>query len=155
RVRAIRDRPGGPAARYRRGRSAVVDAIPGCRPVPSHRHRGSRIRGSGLRAVLPATASKSVVANSIGGVQDEDYVAMGRRIRPPQFGALPPELRELGPSYRAGNPSGTERWKELERMSRPGGPPPAQTLRNRITFTLLEGISVPTLLLTGDADLYA
>jgi pimeloyl-ACP methyl ester carboxylesterase len=104
---------------------------------------------------FPQRLRSLVVANSIGGVQDEDYVAMGRRIRPPQFDALPPELRELGPSYRAGNPGGTERWKELERMSRPGGPPPAQTLRNRITFTLLEGISVPTLLLTGDADLYA
>jgi pimeloyl-ACP methyl ester carboxylesterase len=104
---------------------------------------------------FPQRLRSLVVANSIGGVQDEDYVAMGRRIRPPQFDALPPELRELGPSYRAGNPGGTERWKELERMSRPGGPPPAQTLRNRITFALLEGISVPTLLLTGDADLYA
>jgi pimeloyl-ACP methyl ester carboxylesterase len=104
---------------------------------------------------FPQRLRSLVVANTIGGVQDEDYVAMGRRIRPPQFDALPPEFRELGPSYRAGNPSGTERWKELERMSRPGAPPPAQTLRNRITFTVLEGISVPTLLLTGDADLYA
>jgi pimeloyl-ACP methyl ester carboxylesterase len=105
---------------------------------------------------FPQRLRSLVVANSIGGVQDEDYVAMGRRIRPsPQFDALPPEFRELGPSYRAGNPGGTERWKELERTSRPDGPPPAQTLRNRITFTLLEGISVPTLLLTGDADLYA
>jgi pimeloyl-ACP methyl ester carboxylesterase len=104
---------------------------------------------------FPQRLRSLVVANTIGGVQDEDYVAMGRRIRPPQFDALPPEFRELGPSYRAGNPGGTERWKELERMSRPGGPPPAQTLRNRITFTLLERISVPTLLLTGDADLYA
>jgi pimeloyl-ACP methyl ester carboxylesterase len=105
---------------------------------------------------FPERLRSLVVANSIGGVQDEDYVAMGRRIRPsPQFDALPPDFRELGPSYRAGNPGGTEHWKELERMSRPGGPPPAQTLRNRITFTLLEGISVPTLLLTGDADLYA
>jgi pimeloyl-ACP methyl ester carboxylesterase len=28
-------------------------------------------------------------------------------------------------------------------------------LRNRLTFALVEGIKVPTLLLTGDADLYA
>ena len=41
-------------------------------------------------------------------------------------------------------------------MSRPAGPPaPAQTMRNRITFSLLETITVPTLLITGDADLYA
>ena len=81
---------------------------------------------------------------------------MGRRIRPAQFNALPPEFRELGPSYRAANPQGTQRWMELEHASRAEGPPPpAQTLRNRITFSVLEGIKVPTLLLTGDADLYA
>jgi pimeloyl-ACP methyl ester carboxylesterase len=106
---------------------------------------------------FPQRLRSLVVANSIGGVQDEDFVATGRRLRPsPQFDALPPEFRELGPSYRAGNPGGTERWMELQRMSRPDGPqPPAQTMRNRITFSALTGITVPTLLLTGDADLYA
>jgi pimeloyl-ACP methyl ester carboxylesterase len=97
-----------------------------------------------------------VVANSIGGVQDEDYLALGRRLRPPQFDALPAEVRELGPSYRAAYPEGTRRWAELERLSRPGGPAaPAQAMRNRITFSLLERIEVPTLLITGGADLYA
>jgi pimeloyl-ACP methyl ester carboxylesterase len=106
---------------------------------------------------FPQRLRSLVVANSIGGVQDEEFVATGRRLRPsPQFDALPPDFRELGPSYRAGNPGGTERWMELQRMSRPDGPQsPAQTLRNRITFSLLEGITVPTLLLTGGADLYA
>jgi pimeloyl-ACP methyl ester carboxylesterase len=105
---------------------------------------------------FPQRLRTLVVANSIGGVQDDDYLAMGRRMRPPEFNALPPEFRELGPSYRASNPSGTERWMELERISRAAGPaPPAQTLRNRITFSALESIKVPTLLLTGDADLYA
>ena len=105
---------------------------------------------------FPQRLRTLVVANSIGGVQDDDYLAMGRRMRPPEFNALPPEFRELGPSYRASNPSGTERWMQLERISRAAGPsPPAQTLRNRITFSALESIKVPTLLLTGDADLYA
>jgi pimeloyl-ACP methyl ester carboxylesterase len=97
-----------------------------------------------------------VVANSIGGVQDPDYVELGRRLRPPQFDALPSEIRELGPSYRASNAAGTERWVELEKMSRSSTPPtPAQPLGNRITFALLETIQAPTLLMTGDADLYA
>jgi pimeloyl-ACP methyl ester carboxylesterase len=97
-----------------------------------------------------------VVANSIGGVQDEEYLELGRRLRPPQFSALPPDVRELGPSYRAANPSGTARWLELERQSRPQEtPPPTQGFRNRLTFSLLETIAVPTLLLTGDADLYS
>ena len=105
---------------------------------------------------FPQRLRSLVVANSIGGVQDPEYLELGRRIRPaPQFNAMPPDFRELGPSYRAANPGGTERWRELERLSRAeGSPPPAQTMRNRITFALLEGIKVPTLLLTGDADLY-
>ena len=107
-------------------------------------------------ASFPRRLRSLVVANSIGGVQDEDYLELGRRLRPPQFNALPPDVRELGPSYRAANPSGTARWLELERQSRPEGTtPPTQTFRNRLTFSLLETIAVPTLLLTGDADLYA
>jgi len=106
---------------------------------------------------FPERLRSLVVASSIGGVQDEEFLALSRRIRPsPQFEALPPEIREVGPSYRAANPEGTRRWMELERVSRPPGPlAPAQTMRNRVTFSMLEGIKVPTLLLTGDADLFA
>jgi pimeloyl-ACP methyl ester carboxylesterase len=106
---------------------------------------------------FPDQVRSLVVASSIGGVQDDEYLALGRRLRPsPQFEALPPEFREIGPSYRAANPEGTRRWIELERMSRPEGPSAAaQPMRNRVTFALLETIAVPTLLLTGGADLYA
>jgi len=106
---------------------------------------------------FPQRLRSLVVANAVGGVQDKDYLELGQRIRPAsQFDALPPDFRELGPSYRAANPSGTQHWLELERTSRPQGSPPLpQTTRNRITFALLEEIKVPTLLLTGDADLYA
>lgn len=105
---------------------------------------------------FPQRVRTLTVANSIGGVQDEEYLEIGRRIRPaPQFNAMPPEFRELGPSYRAANPDGTRRWMELERVSRPEGPiAPAQTMRNRLTFSLLEKIRLPTLLITGGADLY-
>ena len=45
---------------------------------------------------------------------------------------------------------------ELEHLSRPPGTPaPAQPLKNRITFALLETITVPAMLLTGDADMFA
>src|SRR6202453_3131962 len=105
---------------------------------------------------FPRRLRSLVIANSIGGVQDADYLELGRRIRPPEFDKLPPDFRELGPSYRAGNAAGTERWVLLEKMSRPPGPPaPPQPLRNHITFAILETIQAPTLLLTGDADLYA
>jgi pimeloyl-ACP methyl ester carboxylesterase len=99
----------------------------------------------------PGRLLSLVVANSIGGVQDPDYLELQARLRPkPQFDALPAEVRELGPSYRAANPEGVRQWVELEN---PGPLPKVQT-RNRITFSLLEALKVPTLLLTGDADLY-
>ena len=91
-----------------------------------------------------------VIANSIVGVQDEEYLEMSRRLRPPEFASLPVEIRELGPSYRATNPEGARRWKELAKP----GHPSAQGTKNRITFTALETIRAPTLLITGDADLY-
>lgn len=105
---------------------------------------------------FPKRLRSLVFANSIGGVQDEAYVELGRRLRPPEFSALPPDIRELSPSYRAANPGGVERWKEYEHLSRPPGPlAPAQQMRNRMTFSLVEQIQAPTLLLTGDSDLYA
>jgi pimeloyl-ACP methyl ester carboxylesterase len=104
----------------------------------------------------PQRVRSLVFANSIGGVQDADFLELGRRLRPPQFDALPPEIRELGPAYRAANAEGTRRWMDLEKISRPEGPrAPAQPMRNRLTFTLLESIRLPALLLTGGADLYA
>ncbi len=75
---------------------------------------------------FPQRLRSLVVANSIGGVQDEDFLEMGRRVRPtPQFNALPADVRELGPSYRVANPQGTQRWVDLERTSRAEGPPAA------------------------------
>ncbi len=104
----------------------------------------------------PQRVRSLVIANSIGAVQDPEYLALGQRIRPPEFAKLPPDFRELGPSYRASNAAGAARWVELEKISRPPGPPaPAQPLRNHVTFAMLETIHTPTLLLTGDADLYA
>src|SRR6185436_906204 len=104
---------------------------------------------------FPDRLRSLVVASSIGGVQDPEYLDLQRRLRPPEFAAMPPDIRELGPSYRAANREGWERWKELEHTARPNGTPPAQTFRNTVTFAKLETIKVPTLLLTGDADMFA
>src|SRR5262249_33560005 len=103
---------------------------------------------------FPEQLRSLIVANSIGGMQDQEYLELGRRLRPPQFDALPADLRELGPAYRAAEPEGTRRWIDLEHMSRQSGAT-AQPNRNRMTFSMLESIKVPTLLITGDADLYA
>lgn len=116
----------------------------------------------------PERLRSFVVANSIGGVQDETFVKLGTELRPPEFLAMPAHLRELSPNYRAADPEGTQRWLEIERGSRSGGagesrgqgagrgnPAPAQPLKNRLTFDALEKITRPALLMTGGADMYA
>ncbi|MGD9902062.1 MAG: alpha/beta fold hydrolase [Vicinamibacterales bacterium] len=104
---------------------------------------------------FPARLRSLVVANSLGGVTDPSYVELGQRLRPTEFSALPPHLRELGPEYRAADPDGTARWLELAGRSRaPGDAPPPQPPKQRVTFASLEGLRVPTLLLTGGADMY-
>jgi len=101
----------------------------------------------------PDRVRSLVVANSIGNVRDADYLAMSNRLRPqPQFDALPVEFRELGPSYRAANSEGTAKWAALAKDARNGDP--VQRPKNSITFTKLESLRLPVLLITGDADLY-
>src|SRR4051812_3926086 len=99
---------------------------------------------------FPQRLRSLVIANSIVGVQDEDYIALGKRLRPaPSFDALPEHFRELGPQYRAANAVGEARWIELEHASQPQTPLTVkQGMRNRVTFKALESIRTPTLLLT-------
>jgi pimeloyl-ACP methyl ester carboxylesterase len=120
----------------------------------------------GYALAFPERLRSVVVANSLGGVQEPAYQELGRRLRPAEFESWPADFRELGPSYRAENPDGTRRWLELEKISRTpgtqvsGAPPAAATATaatpgpGAITFARLEGLKVPVLLLTGDADLY-
>ena len=101
----------------------------------------------------PERVRSVVVANTIGGVQNEEYLEVQRRLRPPEIQNLPVELRELGPSYRGTNPAGAQRWLEIDEASRPDGPLPAQPLREPITYARLRTMRVPTLVLSGEADL--
>jgi pimeloyl-ACP methyl ester carboxylesterase len=112
--------------------------------------------GVALEFVLarPERVASITVANSIGNVQDPDYVALGRRLRPPEFDRLPLELRELGPSYRAANPQGVQRWLDLSTAGQQSLTPSAGGAAVPVTFAALGELRVPALLLTGDADLY-
>ena len=105
---------------------------------------------------FPQRLRSLVIANNVGRVDDEEYLELVSSLRPPQYPDLPRWFRELGPLYRAANPEGTRRWMEFESRSRPEGPLLAtQPLRNRLTFSLLERIEIPTLLIAGGADLSA
>ena len=101
----------------------------------------------------PERVRSLVAANTIGGVQDAEYLAVQTRLRPAEIQNLPVELRELGPSYRGTDPEGAARWLEIELASRPHGRVPSQPLREPITYARLEAMSVQTLALSGESDL--
>lgn len=94
---------------------------------------------------------------STAGVQDKDYVEASRGMRPDGFEKLPNTFLELSPSYRFANPDGVARWSQFERTNRAPeevrGPP--QPNKNRVTLAMIDGIKIPTLVIAGDADLYA
>ena len=101
----------------------------------------------------PERVRSLVAANTIGGVQDAEYLDLQRRLRPQQIQDLPVELRELGPSYRGRDPEGAARWLEIELASRPYGPIPTQPLREPITYQRLATMRTPVMVLSGEADL--
>lgn len=81
------------------------------------------------------------------------YIAeTAARIRPKEEKDLPRWFWELGPSYRAANPGGVEKWNELTRRS-VTGKGARQILANLVTPAKLETLKVSTLLITGAADL--
>ena len=114
--------------------------------------------GAALQYALAHAAQlrSLVVANSIGFVLDSEYLAMSNRIRPAaHFNPLPLDFRELGPSYRAADPAGVARWLALSARGQASTGAVAQDGGNlEVTWAALEKLKVPTLLITGDADLY-
>ena len=106
---------------------------------------------------FPQHVRSVVIANAaLGGLEDEAYQEITKRLRAPQIDGLPVHLREVGPSYRAENGDGTRRWMVLNQMSQPNGPPSTpQAVKNRLTIASLQGLKVPLLMITGDSDLLA
>jgi len=93
-----------------------------------------------------------VLATSQGGLGDADFAAVLARVVTPEIRALPLHLRELGPSYRTEDADGVDRWRSLLHE---GDSHRRQSLGLQITLPMLEGLSVPTLLLAAGADLLA
>jgi pimeloyl-ACP methyl ester carboxylesterase len=73
-------------------------------------------------------------------------------IRPKIWNDIPPDVRELGPSYRALNPEGVRQWIALEHKALVGGEA-RQMLKNEMTEAKLGQLTMPTLLIAGAADL--
>jgi pimeloyl-ACP methyl ester carboxylesterase len=97
--------------------------------------------------LLSLTVSNNNLASRTGYIAERAAL-----IRPNVVDMLPRWYWELGPSYRAANPEGVEKWKELNEKSETGKGA-RQGLVNTVTPAKLETLSVPTLLMTGAADL--
>jgi pimeloyl-ACP methyl ester carboxylesterase len=96
----------------------------------------------------PERLRSAVIANSVGGFQDEQLVALQERLRPSRLSEMLADFIELGPAYRASSPAGVQRWLERDKKSRhsaKSGTP----LQHRLTLGLLEAIQTPMLLLTA------
>jgi pimeloyl-ACP methyl ester carboxylesterase len=102
---------------------------------------------------FPAKVRSLAIVSSLMGITDADYAEVNARLRPAFFATLPHEFQELSPSYRAGNPEGLAAWREMERTAVPGRRM-RQESREPLTWARLETIKHPTLLVTGDSDLY-
>lgn len=105
--------------------------------------------------MYPQKVRSLTIASSYLGIADSetDYAEANARLRPPAFNALPVEVKELHPSYRAGNPGGVAAWSALALQANPG----VRINQKRpapLTWARLESIRHPTLLMTGDGDLY-
>jgi pimeloyl-ACP methyl ester carboxylesterase len=102
----------------------------------------------------------SISVAALQSIADEDWAVPMNSIRAPgsgdelgSFNSNPPELREVGPSYRWANPEGLAAWIALEHENRPVNVTHAPGVE--VTWTDIESRTFPTLLIAGDADLYA
>ena len=103
---------------------------------------------------FPDRLQAFVLATSQGAITDPEYTAILDRIVPAALRAVPIEVREVGPSYRAENPSGVGRWLEVIHDAH-GETAPRQPRYLTLTLDLLSTLRVPTLVLAADADLLA
>jgi pimeloyl-ACP methyl ester carboxylesterase len=96
-----------------------------------------------------------VLSSRTAGVKDGAVAKAVDMLKPEQWGKLPRWFQEIGPSYRAANPEGLKLWIEINETmaSRKGGG--RQRSANVISAEMLESMTVPTLLITGTADLTA
>jgi len=98
--------------------------------------------------LLSLTVSSNNLAATTG------YIAeTAAKIRFKEWDDLPRWFRELGPSYRAANPEGVEKWIELNHKSETGKGA-RQRLANVVTPEKLRTLKVRTLLMTGAADMF-
>lgn len=102
----------------------------------------------------PEKLLSMTIVCSLFGLWDKNIDERLDFILPKSFGDLPPEFKELGPSYRWAHPDGVQAWIEMEKKSKGDGVRHGQKAKNIITWEKMRAANIPTLLIAGGADLY-
>lgn len=113
------------------------------------------ITATGFAVSFPDRVRSLILAGTIVAPAENDWRALYDRLGIAGLrGIVPTEFLELGPTYRATNPDGTRRFSELGEEATSRGPS-KQPIGADVRWATLEAMPVRTLLLTGEADLYA
>lgn len=118
------------------------------------------VAGGGFAALdyaawQPERLLSLVVGASTGAIEDKEIADVIARIAIPEIRKQSAHYRELGPTYRAGNPEGTRRWIEIDEHSRQPGIAFQPLLRTPNTLAKIATIATPALVIAAGADLLA
>lgn len=104
----------------------------------------------------PGRVRSLTLAGARLDVAEDDYRGMDKRTRLPANHNTALTFADIGPSYRGGNAAGTKAWAEMASAAHPVGKPLVQPAGAQpLSWTRVRTISVPVMLLTGDADHYS
>jgi pimeloyl-ACP methyl ester carboxylesterase len=95
-----------------------------------------------------------VLSTSFGGLTDPEYSAMRAVYVPADLAARPTVEKELGATYRKTDPDGVQRFLEMEHESYRGDGA-RQPFGRPMTLERVATVSVPTLVISADEDVYA
>ena len=105
-------------------------------------------------ASYPEKLLSMTIVCSLFGLWDKNIDERLDFILPKSFGDLPPEFKELGPSYRWAHPNGVKDWINMEKKSRGDGIRHGQKAKSKISWEKVSAANVPTFFIAGGADLY-
>jgi 3-oxoadipate enol-lactonase len=95
-----------------------------------------------------------VLSTSFGGLTDPEYTALRAVYVPADLAGRPTVEKELGATYRRSDPEGVKRFLAMEHDSYRGDGS-RQPLGKPMTLERVAKISVPTLVISADEDVYA
>jgi pimeloyl-ACP methyl ester carboxylesterase len=105
----------------------------------------------------PERVQSFLLLSSTLSLKEDNWSEINNRVRPRDaFNPLPSDMKELSPSYRAGDPEGLANWVALRKAAFPGGRKawvwPQYTAK--MTWDHVTQYKGPLMIVTGDADTY-